>query len=61
METEKMESADWFAEWKVCGKDLLAIPLTVLLHLNHLFVQNLYLFNVVGGGMGTLILTVCIL
>ncbi len=45
-----MECVDWFAEMKVCGKDPAAIPLTVLLHLDHLFIQNLHLFNVVGGG-----------
>jgi hypothetical protein len=45
----RKECVDWFAEWKVCGKDPLAIPLTVLLHLDHLFVQNFHLFNVVWG------------
>ena len=44
-----MECADWFAEWEVCGEDPSTIPLTVLLHLDHLFVQNLHLFNIVWG------------
>ncbi len=58
----KLECADWFAERKVCGKDPVAIPLTVLLQLNHLFIQNLNLSNVVrGGGLGTLVLTIHIL